>query len=131
MIKSFIRIVILAFIFIIIFVGGWILSYPDSNDPKNIKYVLWKHGLYRLHIDTVISAMVGDASRNDLIVGKTKTQIQKRFGTLFSPNEVSPYLREAYENFWKGTEVRFIGHSPFMITFDKNGRATDVILMKG
>jgi hypothetical protein len=25
--------------------------YPDEGDPKNIKYVLWKHGLYKMDLD--------------------------------------------------------------------------------
>ena len=30
----------------------WAVTYPSETDPQNIKYVLWKNGLYPLNLDT-------------------------------------------------------------------------------
>ena len=64
---------VLAF-FIVAFVG-WELTYPSESDPKNLKYVLWKAGLYRMNLDSVTDTMIGDSGREKLVVGKTKIPI--------------------------------------------------------
>ena len=83
-----ILIIILALAFV--FVAGWVLTYPSSNDPKNIKYVLWKANLYKVNLDVATAAMVGDPNRDKLVVGKTKAQIRDKFGSLLSPADASP-----------------------------------------
>src|SRR5271168_1948597 len=109
MIRRHMRTVIFLFALLVACIGGWVLMYPSSSDPKNIKYVLWKAGLYRVNLDVATTAMVGDPSRDKLVVGKTKTQLRDRFGSLFSPAEASPYLRGCYQNSsWKDSEVLLI-----------------------
>ena len=79
------------------FVGMWALAYPEP-DPKIIKYILWKHGLYRMNLDTVSDTMIGDANREMLVLGKTKVELREQFGYLSTLSEASPYLRGCYEN---------------------------------
>jgi hypothetical protein len=75
--------------------------------------------------------MVGDRNRDKLVVGKTKTQLQDKFGSLLSPTDISPYLRGCYQNsFWKDREVLFIGQSSWMVVFDVD-KATNLVLVKG
>ena len=75
--------------------------------------------------------MIGDASRDKLVVGKTKIQLRNKFGYLVKPGDASQYLRGCYENSsWKGKEVLFIRSSPWMIVFDGD-RATNLVLIKG
>jgi len=38
-------------VLLILSLALWSLTYPSSGDPKNIKYVLWKAGLYSLDPD--------------------------------------------------------------------------------
>ena len=45
-----------------------------------------------MNLDTPTGAMIGDASRK-LVVGKTKTQLQKKLGYLKSPFEAQLYVR--------------------------------------
>jgi len=71
------RTLILALVLIFAFVLVWTLTYPSDNDPKNIKYVLWKNGLYPMNPDTAMGTMIGDAGRDKLVIGKTKNQLQK------------------------------------------------------
>ena len=71
------RTLILALVLIFAFVLVWTLTYPSDSDPKNIKYVLWKNGLYPMNPDTAMGTMIGDAGRDKLVIGKTKNQLQK------------------------------------------------------
>jgi hypothetical protein len=117
--------------FLLIFVGGWALLYPSSSDPKNMKYVLWKAGIYKMNLDVATGTMVGDGDRNKLVVGKTRAQLRDKFGLLLSAPAVSPYLRGCYQNsHWKDRDVLFIRQSPWMIVFDGD-KATDLVLIKG
>jgi hypothetical protein len=125
------RIAIFLFALLVVCTGGWALLYPSSNDPKNIKYVFWKAGLYRVNLDAATAAMVGDPSRDKLVVGKTKAQLRNRFGSLLSPAEASAYLRGCYENSsWKDRDVLFIGQSAWMVVFEAD-KATNLVLVKG
>jgi hypothetical protein len=118
-----------ALVFVVITV--WVLTYPDDSDPKNIKYVCWKAGLYRMNPDTAAGTMIGDGNRDRLVVGKTKAQLLDRFGLLLAPADASQYLKGCYENSsWKNKEVRFIRQSPWMVVFDGD-RATELVLIKG
>ncbi len=116
---------------VVLFFGGWAMTYPSPSDPKNMKYVLWKAGLYKVTLDQATTAMVGDRNRDALVVGKTKAQLRDRFGSLLSPTEASPYLRGCYQNSaWKDKDVLFIGESSWMVVFDGE-KATNLVLVKG
>ncbi len=40
---------------------AWIVLYPEDQDPKNIDYVLWKHGLNQnMNLDHAIAGMTHD-----------------------------------------------------------------------
>jgi len=111
--------------------GTWAVMYPGSEDPKNIRYVLWKYGLCEMDLDRAARNMIGDSNRNALVLGKTREQLRKQFGYLLSPDEVSPYLREFYSSSGrKRADVSFIRTSPWMVVF-KNGKADDLVLVKG
>jgi hypothetical protein len=116
---------------VVLFFGGWAMTYPSSSDPKNMKYVLWKAGLYKVSLDQATTAMVGDRNRDELVVGKTKAQLQDKFGSLLSPADASPYLRGCYQNSaWKDKDVLFIRESSWMVVFDGD-KATNLVLVKG
>ena len=116
---------------VVVFFGGWAMTNPSSSDPKNMKYVLWKAGLYKVSLEQATTAMVGDRNRDELVVGKTKAQLKEKFGSLLSPADASPYLRACYQNSaWKGKDVLFIRESSWMVVFDGD-RATNLVLVKG
>jgi hypothetical protein len=116
---------------VVVFFGGWALTYPSSSDPKNMKYVLWKSGLYKVSLDHATTAMIGDRNRDALVVGKTKAQLRDKFGSLLSPADASPYLRGCDQNsVWKDKDVLFIGQSSWMVVFDGD-KATNLVLVKG
>lgn len=109
----------------------WALIYPSENDSKNIKYVLWKHDLYPMNLDTAVATMIGDISREKLVLGKTRTQLQKKFGYLTSPSDAHPYMKASYlESPWKDRDVLLIRDGPWMVLFSGE-KATDLRLCKG
>jgi hypothetical protein len=115
---------------VILFAAAWVGTYR-SGDPKNIQYILWKAGLYKLDLSVATDTMIGDGHSDRLVIGKTKAQIEKRFGPLLTLEQASPYERACYENEgWKDTHVLFIARSSWMVVFDGD-KATDLVLIKG
>jgi hypothetical protein len=111
----------------------WTQTYPETSDPKNIRYVLWKWGIGQMDVDLATGTMIGDGHRDRLVIGKTKEQLRERFGFLRPPSEVSPYLRSCYESSgWSGMgkEALFLRGSPWFVLFDGD-RATHLVLIKG
>jgi hypothetical protein len=55
----------------------WLNTYPDDVDPKNIYYVLWKHGLNNnMNIDSALVAMSHDVWPVRRVQGLTKEQLK-------------------------------------------------------
>jgi hypothetical protein len=129
--KSLARAVALTLTFFVAVIIVWVLTYPSESDAKNITYVLWKNGLYRMNIDTVTGTMIGDASREKLVVGQTRAQLRERFGYLSALSDISPYLRACYQDSaWKDRDALFIRKRPWMVVFEGD-KATELILIKG
>jgi hypothetical protein len=85
------------------------MARPSENDPRNISYLLWENGLSGMNLDTATGTMIDDASREKLVVGKTKAQLRKEFGYLLTPSQASPYLKSCYqESAWKSRDVLFL-----------------------
>jgi hypothetical protein len=126
-----IRFVSIVIALLLVLTSLWATMYPSKSDPKNIKYVLWKVGLFRMDLDHAAGTMIGDSSRNKLVLGKTKSQLRDKFGFLLPPAEASEYLRDCYESSgWKGEDVLFIRKSSWMVVFDGD-TATKLVLIKG
>lgn len=131
MTRSFTRAVALLLVSICAGIVLWALTYSSESDPKNIKYVLWKHDLYPMNLDTAVGTMIGDGSRAKLVVGKSKTQLQKKFGYLTSPSDAHPYMKSCYlESPWKGQDVLLIRDGPWIVLFSGE-HAVDLRLCKG
>jgi hypothetical protein len=117
--KPLAKTVALALAFFIAVVIGWAVSYPSDADPRSIKYVLWKHGLYEMNLDAATDTMIGDGNREKLVVGKTKVQLREKFGYLSTPADLSQYLRGCYQTAaWRDRDALFIRNSPWMVVFD-------------
>lgn len=122
----------------------WLGAYPDDADPKNIHYVLWKHGLDNdVNLDSALVAMSHDTSAVRRVEGLTKDQLQARFGYLRTLSEVTPYYQACptrgpfappnvspAEPAAKNEEAFFLRDSPWMVVM-KNGKAVELVLCKG
>jgi len=118
----------------------WLRTYPDDVDPKNIYYVLWKHGLNNnMNLDSALGAMSHDTWAVRQVQGLTRDQLKARFGYIRALEEVTPYYRACYstpgsaghaEARDKSEDAIFLRDSPWMVVM-KNGTAIDLILCKG
>ena len=118
----------------------WLDTYPDDVDPKNIYYVLWKHGLNNnMNLDSALGAMSHDAWPERRVEGLTKDQLKARFGYIRTLGEVTPYYQACYftpgnagraEIAAKSEDAFFLRDSPWMVVM-KNGKAVNLVLCKG
>jgi hypothetical protein len=123
----------------------WLGIYPDDADPRNIYYVLWKHGLNdNMNLDSALAAMSRDGWPTRRVEGLTKDQLKARFGYIRNLAEVTPYYRACYfttgtftqgnagraEIAAKSEDAFFLRDSPLMVVM-KNGKAVDLVLCKG
>jgi len=119
---------------------AWLEIYPDSVDPKNIYYVLWKHGLNNnMNIDSALVAMSYDVWPVRQVQGLSREQLKIRFGYIRTLDEPTPYLQGCYstlgaagqlETQGKRENVTFLRDSPWMVVIE-NEKAVDLILCKG
>lgn len=139
------RVVLALFLLAVGVVLVWLGAYPDEGDPRNIRYVLWKHGLNKnMDLDNALFAMVRDVSRERQVQGLTNDQLKARFGYVRTLAEVTPYYRACYfspgvfsqgdagraEIAAKSEDAFFLRDSPWMVVM-KNGKAVDLVLCKG
>ena len=118
----------------------WLGTYPDNVDPKNIYYVLWKHGVNdNINLDSALVAMSHDVWPVKQVQGLSQDQLKARFGYIRSLRETTPYLQECYsasrsagraETQSDSKDVAFLRDSPWMVVM-KNGKAAELVLCKG
>jgi len=110
--------------------GLWVATYPDAGDPKNIKYVLWTHGLNKnMNLDDALGAMTGDVHREKYVLGLSEAQLASRFGYVRQISE-DQYCYAEYSGYRGGTTAGeraiFLRNSAWMVIL-KNGVAVDLV----
>lgn len=120
--------------------GVWLALYPEEYDPKNLHYVLWKHGLsQRINLDNAVGGMTHDTWAVNIVKGMSKEQLNQRFGYIRTLDEAGPYLRLCYtlpDTVGElgisphGKEAVFLRDSHWMVVLD-GGKAADLVLCKG
>jgi hypothetical protein len=113
--------------------------YPEDYDPKNIHYVLWKHGLNaNMNLDDAVAGMTHDTWAVNIVKGMSKEQLKSRFGYVRSYQEARPYLQLCYTPETvgelgvhpRGKEGVFLRESDWMAILD-DGKTVDLVLCKG
>ena len=125
--KSAIIIVSAAVLLVGIYVG-WVGLYPEEYDPKNMHYILWKHGLSRnINLDNAVGGMTHDTWAVNIVKGMSKEQLTARFGYVRRLEEATPYMRLCYTTpgtagelgvAARGKEVVFLRDSAWMVILD-------------
>jgi hypothetical protein len=120
--------------------GVWRALYPEEYDPKNMHYVLWKHGLSEhINLDNAVGGMTHDAWAVNIVKGMSKEQLNQRFGYIRTLDEARPYLRLCYtlpDTVGElgisphGKEAVFLRDSAWMVILDGR-KAVDLVLCKG
>ena len=117
----------------------WIATYPDAGDPKNLSYVLWKHGLNSdMNLDMALGTMTHDTWAVHRVLGLTPSELQDRFGYTKTYEQARPYmqLRDTpiatgeLGNHPIGHDVLYLRDDEWMVIM-KDGRAIDLVLCKG
>lgn len=112
----------------------WLRNYPNADDPKNIDYVLWKHGLNEnMNLDAALRAMTHDSWPVQRIAGLSDEELKKRFGYIRAPDPTSRiggcYSAESIRH-PAADEVVSLRDSLWIVTLE-HGRAVDLVLCKG
>jgi hypothetical protein len=108
----------------------WAGMYPSNDDPKNIRYVLWKWGLVSIDLDMAVQALTYDPDRNALVVGRTRTELRKEFGYLTPLSKSDSYQRQCFLNSSMTSDAEFVRKSTVLVVFEKD-RAREATLLKG
>lgn len=109
----------------------WQLTYDSPGDRKDLRYQGWKLGLYPMNTDKALSTMTHDVFPDTLVVGKTKDELIRKFGYVSTLDQASTYVRYCYFNYPHNEEQVLILRSSNWMVLMKNGRATDLLLVKG
>ncbi len=117
----------------------WIATYPDAGDPKNLAYVLWKHGLNSdMNLDMALGTMTHDTWAVNRVLGLSAAELQGRFGYTKTYEQARPYLQLCDNsdatgelgNHPLGHDVLFLRDDAWMV-ITRDGRAVDLVLCKG
>jgi hypothetical protein len=128
--KRTLRWLVLAAVIALLGVAGWQVLVVGHDDPRDLRYQAWKIGLYPLEVDQALNMMIGDSDRDAIVIGKTKQQLDRKFGTL-SPVPGNAYIKHCYENSpYRGSSVLFVRNSNWMVRM-KDGIAESLVLAKG
>jgi|SRR5215469_3163051 len=125
------RVIAIFCLLVFAFVGAWILLYP-SPDRRNIKYVFWKAGFYKLSLNEAEGEMILDPHRDQLVLGKTKAELERRFGHLLPLSKAPEYAKFCCHDDSECEGALFIadGPAPWMVVF-RGDRAVELVLFKG
>jgi hypothetical protein len=118
---------------VLIFLGValWEALFHGPNDTKDLRYQGWRLGIYPFSLDQATSTMILDVHRDDLVIGKTRGELVKRFGYVISLDQASDYIKYCYSNSdYRGKQVLFLRKSNWQVVM-KNGRAEELVLVKG
>jgi hypothetical protein len=120
--------------------ASWVALYPEEYDPKNIHYLLWKHGLSQnIDLDSAVGGMTHDKWAVNIVKGMSRGQLDRRFGYVRTLDQVTPYLRECHALSdtagelgvpAHGKDAVFLRDSWLMVILD-DGKAVDLVLCKG
>jgi hypothetical protein len=91
-----------------------------------------------MNLDHALDTMVLDSDQRALVIGSTREQLKRRYGTVRSLNEVSPYSRQcdAIHSSGgasvdrEGREAVFLRDSNWMVILE-HGKAIELVLCKG
>ena len=115
---------------ILLALAAWETFYYGPYEHKDLRDQSWKLGVYPLKIDGALETMVVDPHRDTLVLGKTKEQLESKFGYVSSIGNNS-YVSHCYNNSsYRGTSALIIRDSNWMVVM-KDGRAVKLVLAKG
>jgi hypothetical protein len=115
----------------IAFLALWETQYHGPGESRDLRYQARKLGVYPMDVDQATGSMIADVHRDSLVIGKTQDELIKKFGYVTALENASGYVKYCYFNSpYYGTPVLMLRKSNWMVLM-KDGRATNLILVKG
>ncbi|MBB5057568.1 hypothetical protein HDF16_002274 [Granulicella aggregans] len=108
----------------------WHLIYPGYYDPKSIAYLGWKFHVLPMEPVRALNTMTHGPNSDRLVLGKSRQQLQQRFGFVRTVDQVSPYLRDYCAAARPGADLLFLNSSDWMVVMQRD-RAVELVLCKG
>jgi hypothetical protein len=127
--KSWRTILLLVVLAPVIAVEVWLFLIPDKYDARNARYVGWRFGLPTLDVEDALATMTRDSQRDTLVVGKSREELEGRFGFVSSLDQAPTNMKLCYAEHHKGEQVLFLRHSEWMVVM-KDGHATGLFQSK-
>ena len=111
--------------------GVWgLLLYPDPNDPKNMRYVLWRDLGVPMDLDRATYVFGSDGPHQYRLLGMTKDELRERFGYLTPVEKASSELQYCYRTYRKGKDILYVRRSDIELMFEHD-RVVEVTISKG
>jgi hypothetical protein len=109
----------------------WVATYPQDDDPKNIKYVLWRHHLNPwMNLNAAAETVIHDQDRERLIVGSSREELRKRFGYMTDPSARSEYFQHCALHAGEHSDALYLRQTDLIVIFRDN-HAIEQFLCKG
>ena len=104
---------------------------PDPIEETSVRYWAWKHGLVTMDLDRALDEMVNDTGRDSLVLGKTKQELDAKFGFTIQVEQASPYVQYCYKNSqYTKSHVVMLRHSNWMVLM-RDGIAAELLRVSG
>ncbi len=126
--RSFFRILILV---VLLAISGSIvtLSFVDAHQA-NLRWILWKHHLWPYDANIALRYLNVDVGFRQSLEGKTRSDIQRFFPVLVSPDHPLTAEQKYYSKDMHDRDWWWIDDSNWAILFD-GGKVEDIRPIKG
>jgi hypothetical protein len=105
-----------------------------TRDPAvdpSIRYLAWKHGLIGMDLDRATGEMNLDVHRDSIVIGKTRQQLNEKFGYTNPLEQATPYVKNCLLNSSHADgDVVQLRRSDWVVLM-QDGRAVQLISVEG
>ena len=110
----------------------WTATYPSPTDSKNLKFVLWKHGLYHLEPRLVLDGLYAEPNGERFVLGRSKEEVEAMFGPLVLAKDSPNYIPSCFDHSaWPADQTYLVSMNLWWAVVFQNNRAVDFRLVKG
>jgi hypothetical protein len=96
-----------------------------------MRYWAWKHGLVQINLDRALDEMVSDPGRDSIILGKTKPELDAKFGFTIPLQQASTYVQYCFKNSQYSTSEAIILRQSNWMVLIQDHKAAKLIRVSG
>jgi hypothetical protein len=121
----------IALVVLLIVLISILLTRGDSQRSTSVRYWAWKHGILKMDLDQALVEMVNDPSRDRIVLGKTESELNAKFGFTLPPEQASSYVQYCFKNSQYNTsQVLMLRSSNWMVLM-QNGKVAQLLRVSG